>query len=47
MRLDPAVQQQYLHFLGTAYFVAGHYETAAVLFKDRIAINPTTDLSRV
>ena len=46
MRLDPAFQQQYLHFLGTAYFVAGDYETAAVLFKDRIAINPTTDLSR-
>ncbi len=46
MRLDPAVQQQYMHFLGTAYFVAGDYETAAALFKDRISINPTTDLSR-
>ncbi|TGQ30606.1 adenylate/guanylate cyclase domain-containing protein [Mesorhizobium sp. M00.F.Ca.ET.216.01.1.1] len=46
MRLDPAVQQQYVHFLGTAYFVAGDYETAVALFRDRIAINPTTDLSR-
>ena len=46
MRLDPAFQQQYLHFLGTAYFVAGDYETAAALFRDRISINPTTDLSR-
>jgi adenylate cyclase len=46
MRLDPAFQQQYMHFLGTAYFVGGDYETAAALFKDRIAINPTTDLSR-
>ena len=46
MRLDPAFQQQYMHFLGTAHFVAGDYETAAVLFKDRISINPTTDLSR-
>jgi adenylate cyclase len=46
MRLDPAFQQQYLHFLGTAHFVAGDYETAAALFRDRIAINPTTDLSR-
>lgn len=46
MRLDPAFQQQYLHFLGTAYYVAGDYESAATLFKDRIAINPTTDLSR-
>ena len=46
MRLDPAFQHQYLHFLGTAYFVAGDYETAAALFKNRIAMNPTTDLSR-
>ena len=46
MRLDPALQQQYVHFLGTAHFVAGDYETAAALFKDRISINPTTDLSR-
>ena len=46
MRLDPAFQQQYIHFLGTAYFVTGDYETAATLFRDRISINPTTDLSR-
>jgi len=46
MRLDPAFQQQYMHFLGTAHFVAGDYETAAALFRDRIAVNPTTDLSR-
>ncbi|ASY73536.1 adenylate cyclase [Sinorhizobium fredii USDA 205] len=46
MRLDPAVQQQYLHFLGTAYFVDGDYERAAGLFSDRIEVNPTTDLSR-
>ena len=32
------------HF--TAYFVAGNYETAAAVFKDRIAMTPTTDLSR-
>ena len=36
----------YRHFLGTAYFVAGNYETAAAVFKDRIAMTPTTDLSR-
>jgi adenylate cyclase len=46
MRLDPAFQQQYLHFLGTAYFVAGDYATAASYFRQRIAITPTTDLSR-
>ena len=46
MRLDPTVPAQYLHFLGTAYFVARDYETAAKMFKDRIAVNPNTDLSR-
>ena len=46
MRLDPAFQQQFMHFLGTAHFVAGDYETAAALFRDRIALSPTTDLSR-
>jgi adenylate cyclase len=46
MRLDPAGLQQSLHFLATAYFVAGDYEAAADLYRDRIAINPTTDMSR-
>ena len=47
MLLDPAVKHgQYEHFLGTAYFVAGDYETAADIFKDRISLSPTTDLSR-
>jgi adenylate cyclase len=46
MRLDPALHQQYMHFLGVAYFVAGDYATAATMFKDRIAVNPKTDLSR-
>jgi adenylate cyclase len=46
MRLDPTIPGQYLHFLGTAYFVAGDYETAAKMFKDRITANPHTDLSR-
>ena len=45
LRLDPA-QNLYRHFLGTAYFVAGNYETAAAMFKDRIARTPKTDLSR-
>jgi adenylate cyclase len=47
MRLDPAAQDgTYSHYLGTAHFVAGDYETAATCFEDRIAFNPTTDLSR-
>ena len=38
IRLDPA-QQLYRHFLGTAYFVAGNYKTAAAVFKDRTRDN--------
>ena len=29
--LDPAYSQQYLHFLGRAYLLAGKFETAAAL----------------
>jgi adenylate cyclase len=46
MRLDPTLPAQYFHFLGTAYFVASDYETAAKMFKYRITANPNTDLSR-
>jgi adenylate cyclase len=46
MRLDPAFQQQFMHFLGTAHFLAGDYSTAEIVFRDRISINPKTDLSR-
>jgi adenylate cyclase len=46
IRVDPISPHQHVHFLGTAHFVAGDYETAASVFRDRIAINPSTDLSR-
>ncbi len=46
MRLDPAFQSQFIHFLGTAHFVGGDYEAAAASFRDRIAKTPSTDLSR-
>jgi adenylate cyclase len=46
IRLDPASSQQFLHFLGTAHLVAGQYEAAAALFKERIRLAPRTDLSR-
>jgi adenylate cyclase len=46
MRLDPAFQHQYVHFLGTAFFVAGDYETATAVFRHRVTLNPNTDLSR-
>lgn len=46
IRLDPAGNTQYLHFLGLANLLAGKYETAVALFKERIALVPGTDFSR-
>ena len=46
MRLDPASNHQYLHFLGMAYLLAGKYETAAALLRQRILLVPETDFSR-
>ena len=46
MRLDPTYSQQYLHLLGTANLLAGHYETAAAVLKQRILLVPGTDFSR-
>jgi adenylate cyclase len=47
MRLDPALSSQFLHFLGMAYLLAGKYETAAALLRQRIVLVPRTDFSRV
>ena len=41
------LRPQNLHFLGTAYLLAGKYETAAALLRDRILLVPGTDFSRV
>ena len=46
MRLDPALSGQFLHFLGLAYLMAGKYETAAALLRQRIVLVPNTDFSR-
>ena len=46
MRLDPANTQQPLHLLGVANLLAGKYETAAALLKQRILMVPRTDFSR-
>jgi adenylate cyclase len=46
MRLDPALSSHFLHFLGMAYLVAGKYETAAALLRQRILHVPRTDFSR-
>ena len=46
IRLDPAYTQQHLHLLGVANLLAGKYETAAALLKQRILMVPNTDFSR-
>ena len=46
MRLDPVLSEQFLHFLGLAYLMAGKYETAAALLRQRIILVPNTDFSR-
>jgi adenylate cyclase len=46
MRLDPALGPQFLHFLGLAYLIAGKYETAAVLLRQRVILVPNTDFTR-
>ncbi len=46
MRLDPALGPQFLHFLGMAYLLAGKYETAAALLRQRIVFVSRTDFSR-
>ena len=46
MRLDPALNPQFIHFLGMAYLLAGKYETAAALLRQRIILMPKTDFSR-
>jgi hypothetical protein len=46
-RLDPAFRPQHLYFLGVAYLLAGKYETAAALLRERILLMPGTDFSRV
>jgi adenylate cyclase len=47
IRLDPAIKHLYVHFLGSAYLVAGDYKAAASLFRERILLSPKTDLSRL
>ena len=46
MLLDPAFAHQNLHFLGTAYLVAGNFEAAAASLRERVRLSPKTDLSR-
>ena len=45
-RLDPVLTPLFVHFRGSAYLVAGRYEAAAEAFRERIRLEPETDLSR-
>ena len=46
MRLDPVYSQQYLHLLGVASLLAGKFENAAALLRQRILLVPRTDFTR-
>jgi adenylate cyclase len=46
LRLDPASAQQFIHFLGMAYLIAGKFATAAAYFRERIVLVPRSDFSR-
>ena len=46
MRLDRELIPQFLHFLGLANLLAGKYETAAALLRQRIILVPGTDFTR-
>jgi TolB-like protein/Flp pilus assembly protein TadD len=48
LRFDPSLWNSMvvLQDLGMAYFYGGRYETAAALFRERIALMPDTDWSR-
>ena len=46
IRLDPGWSQQYLQFLGQVHFLQGHFETAALLFRERLQLARDTDIGR-
>jgi adenylate cyclase len=46
IRLDPAWSHQHLQFLGMAHFLPGNYETAALIFRERILQAADTDIGR-
>lgn len=46
IRLDPGFTHQYLQFLGMARFLQGNYETAVLVFKERLLLAKDTDIGR-
>ncbi len=46
IRLDPGWSQQYLQFLGQSHFLLGNFETAALVFRERLQLARDTDVGR-
>lgn len=46
IRLDPSFSQQYLQFLGQAHFLLRNFETAALMFRERVHLYNETDIGR-
>jgi adenylate cyclase len=46
IRLDPSWSQQYLQFLGQAHFLLRNFQTAALLFRERLFLARDTDIGR-
>jgi adenylate cyclase len=46
IRLDPGWSHQHLQFLGMAHFLQGNYETAALIFRERLFLAKDTDIGR-
>ena len=46
IRVNPTMTPLFMHHLARAYLHAGRYETAAAIFRARIALVPNTDMSR-
>ena len=46
VRLDPGFTHQYLQFLAMSHFLMGNYETAALMFRERLVLAKDTDIGR-
>jgi len=46
IRMDPEFSHQYLQFLGMAHQLLGRYETAVLMFRERIQLVSNTDIGR-
>lgn len=46
IRLDPGFAHQYLQFLGMAHLLLGNYETAVLVFRERLMLVKDTDIGR-